>query len=165
MGVNTLISVEEYLHSAFSPDMEYVDGVLEEINVGDPSHGAVQRNICVAVANRYSKMRAYPEVRSRTRETRFRLPDVAVATRKAEGRYLAEPPFDAIEILAEEDRISRLIKLREYTEWGIANIWVFDRRTRQMYVFQQNAMVEITGDTIVTESPRLEFTRDEIFQD
>lgn len=35
-----------------------------------------------------------PEVRSRTRETRFRVPDVAVGLVKREGCYLAKAPFD-----------------------------------------------------------------------
>jgi Uma2 family endonuclease len=62
--------------------------------------------------------------------------------------------------------MSRLIvKLREYAEWGVANIWVFDPRTRQMYVFQEDALVEIKGGTIAAEAPRLEFARDEIFED
>ena len=33
MGAGTLISVEEYLRTSYSPDKEYVDGVLVERNV------------------------------------------------------------------------------------------------------------------------------------
>jgi Uma2 family endonuclease len=166
MGAATLISVEEYLRTSYDPDMEYVDGVLVETNVGDLGHSAVQRNISVAFTNKYPETRAYPEVRSRTRETRFRLPDVAVELGKRQGRYLAEAPFIAIEILSEDDRMTRVIeKLKEYAAWGVPNIWVFDPRTRQIFVFQRNALVEIEGDLIATESPRLELTRDEIFWD
>lgn len=166
MRVHTTISVEEYLRSSYSPDMEYVDGVLVEINVGDPGHSAVQRNICVAIANRCPEFRAYPELRSRTRETRFRLPDVAIALHKAEGDYLAEPPFVAVEILSKEDRLLRVIeKLTEYVEWGVANIWVFDPRTRRMFVFRDSELIEVHGDVIATDSPRIELTRAEIFWD
>jgi hypothetical protein len=35
MGVETLISVAEYLNTSYDPDMEFVDGVLVERNVGD----------------------------------------------------------------------------------------------------------------------------------
>jgi Uma2 family endonuclease len=146
--------------------MEYVDGVLVETNVGDLPHSAVQRNLGTLFSNKYPETRAYPEVRSRTRQTRFRLPDVAVALGRREGRYLAEAPFIAIEILSEEDRMTRVIeKLKEYAEWGVPNIWVFDPRSWQMYVFENGSLLEIKGDVIATESPRLELTRDEIFRD
>ena len=42
MSVETLISVEEYLNTSYDPDMEYVDGVLVERNVGDWLHSLVQ---------------------------------------------------------------------------------------------------------------------------
>ena len=35
----TLISVEEYLSTSYHPDCDYVDGELEERNVGEYSHG------------------------------------------------------------------------------------------------------------------------------
>lgn len=166
METAALIPVEEYLSTSYSPDMEYVDGVLVEISVGDLLHSAVQRNLVIAFDRKYRYVKTYPEVRSRTRETRFRLPDVAVALQKREGRFLAVPPFVAIEILSEDDRMTRVIeKLKEYAEWGVPNIWVLDPRTRQMFVFQKNALLEIEGDGIATDSPRLELTRDEIFQD
>jgi Uma2 family endonuclease len=166
MGVETLVSVEEYLRTAYSPDMEYVDGVLVEANMGEWQHGMVQSNIIFALRLKYPTIKVVPELRSRTRETRFRLPDVAIVLERPAGRFLTEAPFIAIEILSEEDRVSRLIeKLKEYADWGVPNIWMFDPRTRQMYVFQENSLVAIQGDIIATESPRLELTRNEIFQD
>ena len=36
------VSVEEYLHSAYEPDRELVDGRLEERNVGEFDHGYLQ---------------------------------------------------------------------------------------------------------------------------
>jgi Uma2 family endonuclease len=166
MDPATPIPLDEYLRTSYSPDMEYVDGVLVEINVGDPGHSAVQRNIGAAILNRYPDFRAYPEVRSRTRETRFRLPDVAIALHKAEGSYLAEPPFAAIEILSQDDRIPRVIeKLKEYVEWGVPNVWVLNPQTQRMNVFRNGELIEISGDVIATESPRIELTRAEIFWD
>jgi Uma2 family endonuclease len=166
MEAATLVSVEDYLNASYDPDMEYVDGVLVETNVGDLPHSVAQRNITVAFAVKYPQTKTYPEVRSRTRATRFRLPDVAIDLRKREGRFLTEAPFIAVEILSEDDRMTRVIeKLKEYAEWGVLNIWVFDPRTRQMFVFTESTLREIAGDVIATEAPRFELTRDEIFQD
>ena len=38
----TPISVEEYLYTAYEPDAEYVDGVIEERPMGDDGHGVRQ---------------------------------------------------------------------------------------------------------------------------
>jgi Uma2 family endonuclease len=166
MAVGTLVSVEEYLRTSYSPDMEYVDGALVEINVGDLVHSLVQSNLVYFLRSKYPNIEVLPEVRSRTTETRFRLPDVAVLLRRQEGRFIAEAPYIAIEILSEEDRMSRVIeKLKEYAAMGVPNIWVFDPRLKQMFRFHENCLQEIEGDTIPTGEPRIELTRDEIFQD
>ncbi len=34
----TLVSVEEYLHSTYEPDAEYVDGVIEKRPMGEGPH-------------------------------------------------------------------------------------------------------------------------------
>src|SRR5580658_5344975 len=108
MAVGTQISVEEYLNSSYEPDMEYVDGELVEINVGDPIHSLVQGRTVSALSRKYPNLIVLPEVRSRTYKTRFRLPDVAVVFSMPEGRFVNEPPYIAIEILSEDDRVTRL---------------------------------------------------------
>ena len=166
MATDTLVSVEEYLNTSYSPDMEYVDGVLVEINVGDRIHSFVQGRIIHAFYQKYPEIIVLPEVRSRTSNTRYRLPDVAVTLRMPHGRFITEAPFIAIEILSEDDRVTRLMeKLTEYAAMGVPNIWVFDPRLKQMFVFHANSLQEIEGETISTGEPRLELTRDEIFQD
>src|SRR5437762_2335461 len=42
MSVGTLLSVENYLNTSYSPDMEYRDGVLVERNVGEKEHARLQ---------------------------------------------------------------------------------------------------------------------------
>jgi Uma2 family endonuclease len=166
MAVGTLISVEEYLNTSYSPDMEYVDGVLVDRNVGDLPHSLTLSNIIFASMQKYRSVKVLPGVTSKVTETRYRVPDVAVTLRKPEGRFITEAPFIAIEILSEEDRVSRLIeKLKEYAAMGVPNIWVFDPRLKQMFVFHANSLQEIEGATIATGEPRLELTRAEVFQD
>jgi hypothetical protein len=48
---------------------------------------------------------------------------------------------------------------------GVPNIWVFEPRLNQMFAFHGNSLQEIESDTISTGEPRLELTRDEVFQD
>jgi Uma2 family endonuclease len=166
MAVGTLLSVEEYLNTDYSPDMEYVDGVLVERNVGEWQHGLLQSNIIFALRRKYPSIKVIPELRSKVTGTRYRLPDVCVTLSDPHTRVLMEAPFIASEILSEDDRVSRLLeKLKEYAAMGVPNIWVFDPRLKQMFTFRGNSLQEVEGDTISTDEPRLELTREEIFQD
>src|ERR1700736_4171757 len=78
MSVETLISVEEYLNTSYDPDVEYVDGVLVEHNVGDWLHSLVQSNLIFALRRKYPHIYVMAELRSQTSSNRYRLSDVCV---------------------------------------------------------------------------------------
>jgi Uma2 family endonuclease len=157
------ISVEECWRGSYSPEFEYVDGQLVESNVGECAHGLVKSNVIFGLAAKYPAVRVLP---TRITETRYRLADVCVALQKPSGPLLTEAPFLVVAIVSEDDRMSLLFaKLNDDAAFGVLNIWLFDPRNRQMFVFQENALVEIEGDIIATESPRPELTRDEIYRD
>src|SRR6266581_4964538 len=113
MSVETLIPVEEYLSTSYDPDVEYVDGVLVERNVGDWLHSTVQFNLIFALGSRYPHVYVLPELRSQTRATRFRLPDVCVLLTAPKTKYLVYAAFLAIEILSEDDRMTRVMEKLE----------------------------------------------------
>jgi Uma2 family endonuclease len=164
MSVETLISVEEYLNTSYDPDLEYVDGVLVERNVGDWPHSLVQSNIGYHLRRKYPHVYAVPELRSQTRSTRYRLPDVSVMLAAPQTKYLLEAAFLAVEILSESDSMTSIIeKLHEYSQKGVANIWLIDPRLEKMFTFRSPNLQEVK-DIIATADPRLELTRDEVFQ-
>ena len=165
MGVETLISVEEYLNTSYDPDLEYVDGVLVERNVGDWLHSLVQRNIIVGLTVKYPHVWAMPELRSEVTESRYRLPDVCVLLSSPGTKVLRDAAFLAVKILSEDDRMTNVIeKLEEYAAKGVPHIWVIDPRLQQMFAFRSNCLQRVEGDVIATDNPRLELTRDEIFR-
>jgi hypothetical protein len=45
------ISVSEYLHTSYRPDCDYVDGVVEERNLGELDHAALQGALLVGSAS------------------------------------------------------------------------------------------------------------------
>ena len=45
MATTTQISLDTYLTTCYEPDMDYVDGVLEDRNVGEYDHNIVQMAI------------------------------------------------------------------------------------------------------------------------
>ena len=76
-----LISMEEYLHTSYRPDCDFVDGVFEERNVGDMWHSLLQAELAFWFGSRRRKwkIRAMTGVRTRVSASRVRRPDVGVA--------------------------------------------------------------------------------------
>jgi hypothetical protein len=57
------VTVREYLTSIYHPDMDYVDGSLEERNMGEKEHGKLQARIWLLLNN--AGMNAFIETRLR----------------------------------------------------------------------------------------------------
>src|SRR3982751_4910481 len=119
MSTTTLVPVEEYLRTSYDPDVEYVDGLLIQRNLGDWLHSLIQRNIILAIGRKYPRVYGVPELRSKTSDSRYRLPDVCVLLQAPATKYLADAAHIAIEILSEDDSMSKLIEqLGEYARTG-----------------------------------------------
>ena len=43
MKTETFVSVEEYLKTSYEPECDYVDGEVQERNVGERDHSILQR--------------------------------------------------------------------------------------------------------------------------
>jgi Uma2 family endonuclease len=130
MSVGTLLSVEEYLNTSYSPDMEYRDGVLVERNVGDEAHSLLQLALGTYLHQHRKQwnIKAYTELRIKVREKWFPIPDLCVYPRPGfKGRYPDFPPLLWIEILSEDDRIADVWKnVNELIANGVAYVWVID---------------------------------------
>jgi Uma2 family endonuclease len=134
--------------------------------VGDWPHSMVQSNLIFALRTRYPQVYVVPELRSKTRETRYRLPDVCVVLAPPKTRYLLDAAFLAIEVLSEDDRMTKTMeRLEEFDRKGVPNIWVIDPRLRTIAVYSSGTLNEVRSDRVATVGdPCLELTRDEIFQ-
>jgi hypothetical protein len=79
----TLISIAEYLGTIYRPDREYIDGTIEERNLGTYDHANLQAAVAVWFRNRQRdwNIRAVAEQRVQVSPTRYRVPDVAVIDR------------------------------------------------------------------------------------
>jgi Uma2 family endonuclease len=124
----TLVSVEEYLRTAYEPDAEYVDGVIEERPMGEWDHAAWQMAIGAFFFNRSEEwsIRVRPEQRTRTTDRRFRISDVAVFDADTPPNPVAvTAPLVVFEILSREDRIPRvLLRLADFRDMGVKEMYV-----------------------------------------
>lgn len=163
----TLVSLEEYLASSYEPDCEYVDGEVIERNMGETDHGALQGLLTRWLLNRRKELGIYvfPETRTQISPTHFRVPDIAVTTRKIRGRVLTEPPFLCIEILSPEDRANRLeAKIDDYVNFGVAHVWVIDPGERRAWIYTREARREAVT-FLTTRDPEIRLPLAELFGD
>ena len=129
------VSVEEYLSSSYEPDVEYLDGQLEERNVGEIEHSDVIAAIMEWFLQHAKEwqIRVRPDVRTQVAPARFRVPDIVICARSSrDKRIVREAPLLIIEVLSPEDRISRYHqRIADYRAMGVKGIWVVDPETRR----------------------------------
>jgi Uma2 family endonuclease len=160
-----LISMEEYLDTAYSPDREYVEGAIVERHVGELPHSLVQRNLVLALGQRYQNFFVLPEVRVRTLKGRWRIPDVCVTPQRPETDVLEVAPFLVIEVLSRRDEMSDVLeKLEEYSAAGVPNIWLIDPRRQKVFTFAGLRLEEVTAQELTTVSPEIRLAFAEIFR-
>jgi len=152
-----LVSVEEYLHTMYDPDCDYVDGVVVERNVGEKSHAKLQKRILLYLEARCKVWGIFviQETRIQVSPTRFRVPDVCVvAGPEPEEEIFTRPPFLCIEILSPEDRMSRMqLKIDDYLAFGVSYVWVIDPQTRRAWVYTSDVIREVRDGELRTEQP------------
>jgi Uma2 family endonuclease len=154
------ISTSEYLHTSYRPDCDYVDGVIEERNLGELDHSAVQGALLEWFANHRQEWgaRAYPELRIQVSPTRFRVADICVLSTSAPREQVIQtPPVAIIEILSPEDRVSRyLTRLEDYRKIGVRNVWVIDPAERRGFDFSSGSWIETASFLDATTGLRLD---------
>jgi Uma2 family endonuclease len=163
MSVGALVSLEDYLNTSYSPDREYVDGLIVERHVGERPHSLVQKNLIVCFQIRYPNLFVWPEQRVRTVPgRRSRVPDVCVTVADPQADVFDAPPLICIEILSRCDEVSDLLeKLAEYAEFGVPYIWVIDPRRQKAYTYSGKRLEE-SVDALTTSDITIPF--DEIFR-
>jgi Uma2 family endonuclease len=153
-----LWTVREYLRTSWSPDREYVDGHIEERNLGEKEHSILQRFLTVLFAIKRNEwgVEVYPELRTQTQARRFRVPDVLVMRKSDQfERYVKTPPLIAVEILSPEDTLRAMQeKAAEYRQFGIEYIWIIDPEPRIAYRYTGSSLEEErSGDLAVPGTP------------
>jgi Uma2 family endonuclease len=166
MPTSQLISVSEYLHTSYRPDCDYVDGVVEERNVGEFDHADMQGAFVAFFRARRKlwNIQAVPECRVQVAPTRFRIPDVCVILGQERPEpILRTPPFICIEILSSEDRMSRVQeRVNDYFAFGVLYVWIIDPVARKGYACTPQEMMETA--VFRTENPAFAVPLDEVFQ-
>ncbi len=141
-------SLEEYLRMSYHPDRDFVDGEVQERNLGEFDHAAVQAFLAGWFFQHREdwQLQVLVEMRVRVSAERVRIPDVCLVARGQHAeQVLTHPPMAVIEILSPEDRIVRYnARLGDYRRMGIANIWVINPANRVAYDCGTEAWLPVT---------------------
>ena len=138
MATAALIPVSEYLQRNYEPDCDYVDGELQERNVGELSHSLLQ-GILVTLFNinrRAWGIVAGTETRVKVGAMRYRVPDVCVLRRSdPKDPIVRVAPLICLEVLSPEDRIQRMQeRIDDYIRMGVEHVWLIDPVSRHAWV-------------------------------
>jgi Uma2 family endonuclease len=156
----TPILLEEYMHTSYSPDCEYVDGVILERNVGQGKHAFTQSKLLLKLTEllQSRKLIVLVEQRTRVSPTRVRIPDVCVVQELEE--VTSKPPLLCVEVLSPDDRWGRVTAtVGDYQTMGVPCVWVVNPYESRAWVFEMdNPPVEVKNGRLVAHKLELEIT-------
>jgi Uma2 family endonuclease len=158
MAVETLLSLEEYLDTSYSPDREYRDAILVERNGGDEAHSRLQTLLAAYLVGRRKQWQAqiYTELRVKVRQKWYPIPDVCIySLPDFEGRYPDRPPLLWIEILSHGDRMVDVwAKANELIEHGVPYVWIVDPTTLESELRTAAGVQPVADKTLrIPDSP------------
>ncbi len=131
MATAHLISAEEYLHTSFEHDAEYVEGRIVYRSMPKKPHSKMQSFLIWILygMGRTLGFRPWSEQRIQTKADppRYRIPDVCVTYTEPGEDVFTTPPFLCIEILSPDDSVIELnAKIDEYLDFGVQYVWIID---------------------------------------
>jgi Uma2 family endonuclease len=160
--------VDEYRHTSYDPDCDYVDGEIVERNVGERDHSELQGEIYAFIRSLRRKLNVHPYIEQRVQvsPTRFLIPDICVmqGDRPTE-QIFTYPPLIAIEILSKDDRMGQMQeRIDDYLKFGVRYVWIINPGTQRAWVYTKEGGHEAKDGILRTENPEIELPLPEIFQ-
>ena len=131
MPTTNLVDLEEYLHSSFEPDAEYVEGRIVRRPVPQKPQSKMQGYLVRTLYEiaHPAGFVVWVEQRLRTKSdpAHYRIPDVCITLGEPDEDIFTEPPFLCVEILSPDDSATEIrAKLDEYLALGVPYVWIVD---------------------------------------
>lgn len=146
MSSATLVSIEEYLATTYRPDRDFLNGELQERNLGELEHSLLQTATVMWFWTRKDEWKVLPLVEQRVQvaPTRFRVPDLTIlrSGQKRES-IITVPPLILIEILSKDDTLRGMReRVDDYLHFGVPHVWILDPAARRAYICTRAAFQE-----------------------
>jgi Uma2 family endonuclease len=159
MKTQAVVPVEEYLATTYSPDREYLDGVLLERNLGEKDHSRTQLVLGALFLAMESKLpiKAYSDQRVQVRPERYRVPDLCVVEQsQRQGQIFAAPPFLCVEILSKDDSLMSLQeRIDDFLAFGVSYVWVIDPKNKRGWAYTKESITEAKDGILRTANPEI----------
>ena len=129
--------MDVYLSHTYEPDCDYIDGELQERNVGESAHSFLQLILgTIFQMNRRAwSIVAGTELRVQVSARSYRIPDITVLRRSDPVEpIIRTAPLICIEVLSPEDRIQRMTeRIEDYAAMGVEHIWLIEPSSRHAW--------------------------------
>ena len=166
-NLSNLVSVEEYLNTTYRPDVDYVDGEIEERNLGEFDHGDLQSaiNALLRAHQKEWDVRVVVETRTQVSPTRFRVPDVCIVSAALDReRIIRTPPLLCVEVLSPRDTFKAMRKrVQDFFDMGVKDVWIFNPETRTAHACTPSTMTEHRTGILRVPGTRIELSIEQAF--
>ena len=131
------ITLAEYMTTDYEPDCDFVDGFLEERNLGKRRHSDAQTRLIIWLGSK-QKQQGFvvrTEQRVQVASRRVRIPDVCLVSAGDIDEVTQHPPLLWVEVLSPEDRWNRIqTRLSDALAFGVQTIWVIDPYSSEAWI-------------------------------
>lgn len=164
-----LVPVDEYLNSSYHPDVEYVNGVLEQRGMPTVAHGV----LCILLIEYFAQFRrkfgfmTLSEVRTQIIErARYRIPDIMLLPEPLpEGKVVTTVPWAVIEVASPDDTWQeQRRRFEDYLSIGARHSILLDPEDRLAYRFQDRSLLLTTFTGLELPSGVVPFETEALFQ-
>lgn len=169
MATPTLISVEEYLHTSYDPDCDFIDGEIRERNMGERSHSLMQMAISALL---YANRRAWrvlpmPEQRVQTSARHFRIPDIClIHSDDPKDAIVRVAPLLCVEIISSEQSLRDMQeRTGDYLAMGVRGVWVIDPVRRRAFVPDASGRLQPHGNELMVADTDIRLALTDIFRE
>ena len=169
MATPTLISVEDYLHTSYDPDCDYIDGEVQERNMGEGPHSLMQMALsALFYANRRVwRVRPLPEQRVQTSATHFRIPDIClIRMDDPMDDVIRVPPLLCVEIISSEQSTRDMQeRTDDYLAMGVRQVWIIDPVRRRAFMPDASGILRPQSGTLSVDGTLVRVPLADIFQE
>jgi Uma2 family endonuclease len=143
------MTVEQYLHTSFEVEPDYLDGELVERHLGSLPHARAKGRMLELLCDlKGFSWHAYLSLTMIMSPTRCRVADLAAfAEEPSPGKQYPEEPGElAIEVVEQEDRFAEMMqRLTDYHAWGFRRVWLVDPWSHKLFIYDATGFHEVSS--------------------